>query len=73
MSACYHCFSLTVWKHLLLILIRGIYTCVLKQSRPPLGAVRQGVLTASRSAWYVRKIIENSCGPEAVQVAERLC
>lgn len=41
----------------------GIYT--------PGGAVRQAVLTASKLAWYVSEIIENSCGPGAIQVAER--
>lgn len=73
MSVYFHCLSLIVWKHLLLILITGVYTHMLKQNNPPLGAVRQRVLTASKSACYVNKIVENSCGPEAVQVAERPC
>lgn len=58
MSIYYHCISLTVWKHLLLILIMGIYMYMLKENRLPFGAVRLGVLTASKSACYVSKIIE---------------
>lgn len=32
----------------------------------PLDTVRENVLTASKSAWYVSKVIENSCGPGVV-------
>lgn len=56
MSVYFHCLSLIVWKHLLLILITGVYTRMLKQNNPPLGAVRQ-----SLDSFKISLLCEQNC------------